>query len=176
LVTSETTGEPTSTTMTSQTTTDVLETAARLRLTTARLARQLRQQAAGGLSPSQQSALASIDHHGPLTLGRLARLEQVAPPTVTRVVAKLEDDGLVARQADGTDRRVVRVEITAAGRRRLAHTRSRRNAWLARRLRALHAADPTALRHLEAALPLLEALAAAPPDQEGAVDAAVTAR
>jgi DNA-binding MarR family transcriptional regulator len=170
---SETTDE---TTTRSQTSTDVLETAARLRLTTARLARQLRQQAAGGLSPSQQSALASIDHHGPLTLGKLARLEQVAPPTITKVVAKLEDDGLVGRQVDGTDRRVVRVEITAAGRRRLAHTRSRRNAWLARRLRALHAADPTALRQLEAALPLLEALAAAPPDQEGAVDTAVTPR
>jgi DNA-binding MarR family transcriptional regulator len=144
--------------------TDILETAARLRLVTARLARQLRQQAAGGLSPSQQSALASIDRHGPLTLGTLARVEQVAPPTITKVVAKLEEEGLVGRQVDGKDRRVVRVEITAAGRRRQAHTRQRRNAWLARRLRALHTTDTTALRHLEAALPLLEALAAAPED------------
>jgi DNA-binding MarR family transcriptional regulator len=155
--------------------TDILETAARLRLTTARLARQLRQQAAGGLSPSQQSALASIDHHGPLTLGTLARVEQVAPPTVTKVVAKLEEEGLVGRQVDGTDRRVVRVEITALGRRRLAHTRRRRNAWLARRLRTLHGTDPTALRRLEAALPLLEALAAAPEDATDATDLAAAA-
>jgi DNA-binding MarR family transcriptional regulator len=181
---------------------DVLETATRLRLTTGRLARQLRQQAAGGLSPSQLSALASIDWHGPLTLGKLARREQVAPPTITKVAAKLEEQGLVRRQVDDADRRVVRVEITAAGRRLLAHTRSRRNAWLARRLRALQEADPGALTRLEAALPVLEALAEAPdeadepprPDdvvmatpadqavaavaahQEGAVDTAVTPR
>jgi DNA-binding MarR family transcriptional regulator len=161
--------------MTETTPTDVLETAARLRLATARLARQLRQQAGGGLSPSQQSALASIDGHGPLTLGTLARVEQVAPPTITKVVVKLEEDGLVGRQVDGTDRRVVRVEITPAGRRRLAHARSRRNAWLARRLRTLHADDPTALRHLEAALPLLEALAAAP-DAVDAVNGGETDR
>lgn len=138
---------------------DVLELAARLRLATARLARQLRQQAGAGLSPSQQSALASIDLHGPLTLGRLAKIEQVAPPTVTKVVARLEEDGLVVRTVDTTDRRIVQVRITAAGRRRLEHSRNRRNAWLARRLRTI---DPEQRRHLEAALPLLEALAAAP--------------
>lgn len=158
--------------MSETTSTDILETAARLRLSTARLARQLRQQAGGGLSPSQQSALASIDGHGPLTLGRLARLEQVAPPTITKVVAKLEEDGLVGREVDGTDRRVVRVEITPAGRRRLAHARGRRNAWLAGRLRDLRATDPTALPRLEAALPLLEALAAAPEDTSDTTDTA----
>jgi DNA-binding MarR family transcriptional regulator len=137
----------------------VLELAARLRLATARLARQLRQQAGDGLSPSQQSALVSIDKHGPLTLGRLAKIEQVAPPTVTKVVARLEEDGLVERTVDATDRRIVRVTITAAGRDRLAHIRSRRNAWLARRL---HTVDADGLRRIEAALPVLEQLAAAP--------------
>jgi DNA-binding MarR family transcriptional regulator len=138
---------------------DVLELAARLRLATARLARQLRQQAGAGLSPSQQSALAAIDLHGPLTLGRLAKIEQVAPPTVTKVVARLEEDGLVARTVDDSDRRIVRVSITTTGRRRLEHSRNRRNAWLARRLRTI---DPEQRRHLDAALPLLEHLAAAP--------------
>jgi DNA-binding MarR family transcriptional regulator len=138
---------------------DVAELAARLRLATARLARQLRQQAGTGLSPSQHAALASIELHEPLTLGRLARIEQVAPPTVTRVVSRLEDDGLVTRTVDETDRRVSRVSTTAAGRRRLEHSRKRRNAWLARRLRA---EEDSELRHLAAVLPLLEKLAAAP--------------
>lgn len=151
--------EPTTSTSEPTSPPDVLELAARLRLATARLARQLRQQAGGGLSPSQQSALASIDLQGPLTLGRLAQLEQVAPPTVTKVVAKLEDEGLVSRQVDAGDRRVVRVQTTAAGRRRLEHARSRRNAWLAVRLGRVDAAT---LGRLEAALPLLEDLATAP--------------
>jgi DNA-binding MarR family transcriptional regulator len=138
---------------------DVAELAARLRLATARLARQLRQQAGTGLSPSQHAALASIELHGPLTLGRLARIEQVAPPTVTKVVSRLEDDGLVTRTVDDTDRRVSRVRTTAAGRRRLEHSRKRRDAWLARRLHAEEAAE---LRRLADALPLLEKLAAAP--------------
>jgi DNA-binding MarR family transcriptional regulator len=152
------------TTSTSDTTdagAEIPELAARLRLTTARLARQLRQQAGTGLSPSQHAALASIELHGPLTLGQLARIEQVAPPTVTKVVARLEEDGLVTRTVDRTDRRIARVSATAAGRRRLEQSRKRRNAWLARRLRA---ADADQVRRLAAALPLLEELAAAPGD------------
>jgi DNA-binding MarR family transcriptional regulator len=138
---------------------DVLELAARLRLSTARLARLLRQQAGTGLSPSQQSALVAIDHHGPLTLGRLAKLEQVAPPTITRVVGKLEDDGLVLRQHDDTDKRVTRVRISAEGRRRLQHSRERRNAWLSERLQGL---DPRERRDLAAALDVLERLTVSP--------------
>lgn len=146
--------------------TDPLEMAARLRLATARLARQLRQQAGTGLTPSQQSALVSIDLHGPLTLGRLAKIEQVAPPTVTRVVGKLEDDGLVSRTVDEADRRIARLTITAEGRRRLDHSRRRRNAWLAQRLGDF---DPVQLADVEAALRVMEALAAGPdsePDAE----------
>lgn len=131
----------------------------RLRLSTARLARLLRQQAGTGLSPSQQSVLVSVALHGPLTLGRLARIEQVTPPTITRIVSRLEDDGLLTRHVDPTDRRITRLEITAEGQRRLEHSRQRRNAWLAVKLRQL---EPDQLRHLEAALPVLEALAAHP--------------
>jgi DNA-binding MarR family transcriptional regulator len=135
---------------------DALDLPSRLRLSTARLARLLRQQAGTGLSPSQQSVLASIAMHGPLTLGRLARIEQVTPPTITRIVARLEEDGLVARQVDEVDRRVSRVRLTAEGERRLEHSRQRRNAWLAARLAQL---DPEQVRDLAAALPVLEALA-----------------
>jgi DNA-binding MarR family transcriptional regulator len=136
---------------------DPLEAAARLRLATARLARRLRQHAGSGLSQSMQSALASIDAHGPLTLGRLAKLEQVAPPTITRIVSRLEDDRLVHRSVDTHDRRVVRVAITTEGHRRLLHSRRRRNAWLARRLDAI---DPALRADVLAATRLLEALAA----------------
>jgi DNA-binding MarR family transcriptional regulator len=149
---------------------DPLDAAARLRLATARLARRLRQQAGTGLSPSQQSALASIDENGPLTLGRLAKIEQVAPPTITRVVGKLEEDRLVRRLVDTNDRRIARVEITAEGHRRLVHSRRRRNAWLAQRLDAI---DPALLQDVPAATRLLEALAAT--DEETA-DPAVQPR
>lgn len=149
-----------------------LEVVARLRLTIARLARRLRQEAGTGLSPSQHSALITITLHGPLTLGRLARIEQVAPPTITRIAVKLEDDGLVARTVDPTDRRVSRVAITAEGERRLEHGRNRRNAWLAQRLRTF---PPAEQRRLEAAVDVLEALAASAESDTGSLDPADTA-
>ncbi|MGH9113039.1 MAG: MarR family winged helix-turn-helix transcriptional regulator, partial [Acidimicrobiales bacterium] len=113
---------------------DSTDLAGRLRLANARLFRRLRQQSDAGLSPSQQSALASIEAHGPVTLGELAIVEHVTPPTVTKVISRLEEDGLVARAVDPSDRRIVRASITAEGRRRLEHSRIRRNAFLAARL------------------------------------------
>ena len=113
-----------------------LELVARLRVGVARLSRQLRQQSGTGLTPSLQSALVAIEHLGPLSLGALADYEQVAPATVTKIVGRLVDDGLVTRSPDPDDRRVVRVAITDAGADRLADSRSRRNAWLATRLAA----------------------------------------
>jgi DNA-binding MarR family transcriptional regulator len=135
---------------------DVAEVAHRLRLATARLARLLRQQAGTGLSPSQSSVLASIEANGSLTLGELAAIEQVAPPTITKIVSKLEDDGLVVRAVDSRDRRVARVSISDVGRARLDQSRSRRDAWLTRRLAQ---ASPTDITRLVDALDVLEALA-----------------
>src|SRR4051812_42249925 len=86
--------------------TDATAMAARLRLSATRLARTLRRQADTGLSPSQLSALATVERHGPMTLGALAEHENVAPPSVTRVVAKLEGEGLLARRPDPNDRRI----------------------------------------------------------------------
>ncbi|MGH9209613.1 MAG: MarR family winged helix-turn-helix transcriptional regulator [Acidimicrobiales bacterium] len=139
-------------------TADPQELAAGLRLSIARLARLLRQQAGTGLSPSQTSVLVSVALQGPLTLGRLARIEQVTPPSITKIVTRLESDGLVVREVDTTDRRIVRVSVTDEGHRRLEHSRQRRNAWLAQQLVAMSAAER---RRLEAALPVLEALASA---------------
>jgi len=132
--------------------------ASRLRLAVARLSRRLRQQAAGtdvDLSPSQLSALSTAERLGPLTLGELAAAEQVQPPTTTRVVDRLEERGLVARAVDPQDRRVARVSVTDAGRRYLARTRSRKDLYLARRLRVL---DPAEQELLEQGVELLERL------------------
>src|SRR5262245_56234491 len=115
--------------------------AGRLRLSATRLARVLRQEAQTGLSPSQLSALAAIERHGPLTLGALADHERVAPPTVTRVVAKLEEDDLVLRQRDPDDRRITRVVVTSKGRALLNASRKRKTAWLATRLGELTAEE-----------------------------------
>jgi DNA-binding MarR family transcriptional regulator len=134
------------------------ELAARLRLSATRLARQLRQQSDTGMTPSQLSALAAVDRHGPLTLGALADHERVSPPTITRVVAKLEADGLVLRQADPTDRRSALVATTAAGDELLTATRQRKDAWLTGRLGDLDADQRNRLR---AALDVLDAITAA---------------
>jgi DNA-binding MarR family transcriptional regulator len=116
---------------------DVGHLAAHLRISATRLARLLRRQGDTGMSPSQLSALTSIELHGPLTLGALADHERVAPPSVTKAVAKLEERGLVARQADACDRRVAHVSITPAGTALLADVRQRKDLWLASRLAEL---------------------------------------
>ncbi len=131
-----------------------LEVVARLRVAVARLNRQLRQQTAG-LSPTLQSALVSIEKHGPLSLGDLAAHEQIAPATVTKLVTKLVDEGLVTRTNDPDDRRVFRVLLTDAGAARLADSRSRRNAYLATRLSAPDAPDLADLRTTAEVLELL---------------------
>lgn len=118
---------------------------ARFRLAIVRLARKQRQQAGTGLTPSLQSALAMIDVQGPLTLGELAAVEQIAPPTITRIVSKLEEMGLVARTADPEDGRVTRVDVTADGHRQLAESRERRDVWLRQRLDDLAPDDLAAL-------------------------------
>ena len=77
------------------------------------MARRLRQEAGAQLSPSQTAALATIERHGPLTPSELAERERVQRPTVTRVLARLEEAGLVERAADPGDRRCSLVSISA---------------------------------------------------------------
>jgi DNA-binding MarR family transcriptional regulator len=134
---------------------DPAELAARLRLSATRLARRLRRESDPGLTPSQLSALASIERHGPVTLGVLAEVERVAPPTITKIVTKLEAAGLVARTVDLQDRRVARVAATADGDTLLRESRRRKDAWLAARIRQLDDADRA---QLAAALHVLDAL------------------
>jgi DNA-binding MarR family transcriptional regulator len=129
--------------------------AAHLRLGIIRTARRLRQEAGGSLSPSQSAALATVERHGPLTPSELAQRERVQRPTVTRVLARLEEAGLAQRTADPADRRSSLVTITADGRSLLAAQRTRKDAYLARRLDKLDAADRATL---ERAAELLERL------------------
>ncbi|MCD9625565.1 MarR family winged helix-turn-helix transcriptional regulator [Rhabdothermincola salaria] len=131
------------------------ETASRLRLALMRVARRLRQESPPGVTPSQLSALATIDGRGPLTIGELAAHENVQPPTISRIVGTLEGDGWVERIADANDRRVALVRSTPKAHRELARIRRERNAYLARRLSSLEPAD---LEAVLAALPALERL------------------
>jgi DNA-binding MarR family transcriptional regulator len=130
--------------------------ATKLRLVAMRLARRLRQQSSDGdVSPSMLSVLVTVDASKTLTLGELAEIERVQPPTISRVIARLEERGLVAREADSGDKRVARVRLTATGSRFVDRSRRRKNAYLARRVRAL---DPEDVRKLQDALPVLEKL------------------
>ena len=131
------------------------EIAARLRLSATRLARRLRQESGAGLSPSQLSAMAVLANHGPLTLGALAEHERVAPPSITKVVSKLECDGLVTRTPDPTDRRVCHVAISPAGETLLEEVRRRKTAWLTARISQL---DADGQRRLADALDVLDEL------------------
>jgi DNA-binding MarR family transcriptional regulator len=115
--------------------------ASRLRLTVARTARRLRQEAGGGLSPTLVSALASIENHGPLTPSELADRERIKRPTATRLIGSLEESRLVGRTADPADGRSSLIAVTPEGRDLLRTLRTRKDAYLAQRLRALSAED-----------------------------------
>ena len=125
----------------------------RLRPVIARLARRMRQQASGDLSPTQGAALATIDCHGPLTPSELAARERIQRPTATRVLARLEEAGLIARTPDPADRRSSLLATTPAGTELLASVRDRKDAYLAQRLEAL---GPEDLAVLERAADILE--------------------
>jgi DNA-binding MarR family transcriptional regulator len=132
------------------------EAAARLRLSATRLARRLRQEADAGLTPSQLSALAVIENHGPLTLGAVAERERVAPPSITKIVNNLEERGLVVRTGDPEDRRITMVTTSEAGAELVAESRRRKTAWLAGRIDLL---DADQQRRLADALDVLDLLA-----------------
>jgi DNA-binding MarR family transcriptional regulator len=129
------------------------ETAARLRVAVARLARQLRQHSPGGLTPSQWSAMVTVEENEPLRIGDLADRESVSAPTATRLVASLEEAGLLSRTTNPADRRTAYVALTPAGHEKLAWARSVRTATLAERLSAMPEED---VRRLVELLPLLE--------------------
>jgi DNA-binding MarR family transcriptional regulator len=131
-----------------------------LRISVSRLARRLRaERAALGLQPdlsdTQLAALAALVNRGPMTPGELAEYEKVQPPSMTRVIAVLEERSLVMRAPHTTDRRQVVLTVTDGGRELVYQVRRLREAWLARRLRELSPQERATLR---AAAPILEKL------------------
>ncbi|MGC9669067.1 MarR family winged helix-turn-helix transcriptional regulator [Planosporangium sp. 12N6] len=121
--------------------------AALLRDAIARLNRRLRQtRPLGELTQSQLSALTSLDLAGALTPRELADAERVQPPTMTRVVGKLEERGLVQRTPHPTDGRQVILSATEAGRSMLAANSRARDAWLGDQIAALSVAERETLR------------------------------
>ena len=121
-----------------------------------RLSRRLRQESVGDITSPSCRPWPRWSERAALSLGELAEIERVAPPSMTRIAARLEERGLLARTADQTDRRIARVAITDDGRELLAETRTRRDVFLATRLAAM---SPEEQAVLQAALPLLERLA-----------------
>jgi DNA-binding MarR family transcriptional regulator len=122
------------------------ELADRLHSAAIHLLRRLRREdARTGLSGPRLSALSVVVFAGPLTLGELAAAEQVKPPTMTRLVRALEARGLVTREPDEHDGRVVRLRATDNGRKLMAEGRARRVRALAEGLRTLDTTDVTAL-------------------------------
>lgn len=117
----------------------------RLRLVLARAARRLRQEADTDLGPSLTAALGTVERHGPLTPSVLAAHERIQRPTATRLIARLEERGLIERAAAPGDARSCLLSITAGGSGALAEIRTRKDAYLARCLRTLSAEDRATL-------------------------------
>lgn len=101
---------------------------------------------ASGLSAPRLSALSVVVFGGPVTLGQLARAEQVKPPTMTRIVTGLENDGMVRREGDKRDKRLTRIYATPKGRKVLMAGRARRVELLARAVENLSARQLADLR------------------------------
>lgn len=125
----------------------------RLRVSVGRLARRLRQQSLGGLTPSQASVVSTLDLHGAMTMSRLAEHEGIAKPSATGIVGRLIDKGLVEKRDDLSDRRSSIVAITPEGSQLLEQRRRERTAYLARRIEDLGQDDRVVL---ERAVQLLE--------------------
>jgi DNA-binding MarR family transcriptional regulator len=120
------------------------------------LRRLRREDDASGLPAPQLSALSVIVFGGPLTLGELARAEQVRPPTISKLIVELEAEKLVEREIDPADRRIVRVRATAKGAKVLHDGRQRRVAALVASLDSLSMRDRSLLAR---AIPVLERIA-----------------
>src|ERR1700760_753228 len=135
-----------------------------MRISISRLARRLRVERLGlggtdtVLSDIQLAPLSALERHDSMTPGELAEHEKVQPPSMTRVIAVLEERGLVMRAPHLTDRRQVVLTVTDEGRSVVQRARRRRDAWLAKRLKELSPQERATLR---AAAPILEKLSQA---------------
>jgi DNA-binding MarR family transcriptional regulator len=128
-----------------------------LRIAVARLARRIRtERAVSDVGFSQMSVIGLLASHGSLTLTELSELERITPPSMTRTVSQLVDEGFIARTPSAEDGRKVLLELTDSGRQLASETRRRRDAWFSHRLEGLTAEERARLR---AAVPVLRKLA-----------------
>ena len=132
--------------------------ASQLRVSVMRLARRLRNERDpdNPLGVGAISVLGVLLRHGESTVGQLAAHERVQPPSMTRTVSCLVDDGYAVRRPSETDGRSTMIEISEKGRQVLLTDRRRRDAWLARQLKDLTPEERDLLRRVA---PLIERLA-----------------
>jgi DNA-binding MarR family transcriptional regulator len=132
------------------------ELASALRLSLMRATRRLRAQRVNtSATLSQLSALGTVCKSGPLSAGEIAAIEQVQPPSMTKILALLEQSGWIERSSHPDDRRQSIIAITPAGRQLLAEETRARDEWLAKRLVEFSAED---LRKLADAVEVLDRL------------------
>src|SRR5919198_3086074 len=132
------------------------ELAALLRPSLLRLTRLVRNQRVDtSVTLTQLSAMGTLRKRGPMSPGDLAACERVQPPSMTKVLASLEEKGLVRRAPHASDRRQAVITLTDRGLELLDSERRARDAWLARRLAALTAEERARLRNI---IPVLDKL------------------
>ncbi|HZE31457.1 MAG TPA: MarR family transcriptional regulator [Actinoallomurus sp.] len=133
-------------------------TAGTLRQGMSRLGRRLRAERGGhGLSLSRLSLLNLLARNGPMTASAMAAAERLQPQSLTRMLSRLENDGLIIRSPDDVDRRQVRIDITREGMAVLDEDTDRREAWLATAM--AERLTPTECELLRLAAGLMERLA-----------------
>lgn len=127
----------------------------RLRLVLLRLARRIRTNSSEAITPSQLAVLATVNRAGPLTVGQIAVVEHVKPPSVSKIVSALEQVGFVERRTEPDDRRCSHIGVTAAGSAYLDGVRSAGRTWLESRFADV---DTDEADRITSALPALEHL------------------
>src|SRR3954452_7018755 len=143
--------------MTTATRTTIAELASQLRPALLRLTRIVRNQRVDmSVTLTQLSAMGTLRKSGPMSAGELAACERVQPPSMTKVLANLEERGLVRRDVHPTDRRQVVLAITPAGAALLDSERRSRDQWLTKRLGTLTTEERALLQRV---VPILDKLA-----------------
>jgi DNA-binding MarR family transcriptional regulator len=132
------------------------ELAAQLRVAVWRAARRMRHVSDVEISPTLHAALGTVERHGPITAGQLARHEHVRKPTMTRTIRELVDRGLIERLPDPLDGRITWLKATPAGKSLLHNARRRTDVYLTKGLQKLSAEERETLQR---AAKILERLA-----------------
>ena len=141
----------------SQSKSTAAELSAALRPSLLRLTRILRNQRVDmSVTLTQLSAMGTLQKKGAMSAGDLAACERVQPPSMTKVLASLEDKGLVTREAHPTDKRQAIIVLTQTGVELLDSERRQRDAWLSKRVDRLTPDERDALREV---IPVLDKLA-----------------